>query len=418
MFGSTAASAIARTSLDKIIEIGELLCKFCAGAFSRTHPEQSREKVCEGISHHLAQITSVCYVDDYVFGSKNNFTLDRIIDYAIHLFALFSYEFKGIDCNNQPFKGESDTVDAQGNMSVCGYIWNPSSDLMSLKKIALHNGVMHRGKITKVKSSKVGETSDLRIQVLNCKEKITLENINKLLEGKNKTLRVLISLCAQHYDPLGLANACLAQTRNTVSLAMKNSLGQWDEPVNEDIWNFFIAQMIELWLCSLHKYSRFPPSACSNPASTTLLVLSDASLSIILHCFLILSPHTQAKQNEGKRQPEWTPNIVNFLSHRSFLSSEITHIPQRELQGLSLGSQMLKQIVSELGISLKKIILGVDAKVAIWWSISNNTEKMSIFVANRSTIIKNELNQASQLLYDLHVSEGLDNVITQNPPPP
>ena len=40
------------------------------------------------------------------------------------------------------------------------------------------------------------------------------------------------------------------------------------------------------------------------------------------------------------------------------------------------------------------------------------------FVANRSTIIKNELNQASQLLYDLHVSEGLDNVITQNPPPP
>ena len=244
IFGSTAASAIARTSLDKIIEIGELLCKFCAGAFSRTHPEQIREKVCEGISHHLAQITSVCYVDDYVFGSKNNFTLDRIIDYAIHLFALFSYEFKGIDCNNQPFKGESDTVDAQGNMSVCGYIWNPSCDCMSLKKIALHNGVMHRGKITKVKSSKVGETSDLRIQVLDCKEKITLENINKLLEGKNKTLRVLISLCAQHYDPLGLANACLTQTHNTVSLAMKNSLGQWDEPGIEDIWNFFIAQMI------------------------------------------------------------------------------------------------------------------------------------------------------------------------------
>ena len=153
-------------------------------------------------------------------------------------------------------------------MSVCGYIWNPSSDLMSLKKIALHNGVMHRGKITKVKSSKVGETSDLRIQVLDCKEKITLENINKLLEGKNKTLRVLIS-----YDPLGLANVCLAHTRNTVSMAMKNSLGQWDKPVNEDIWNFFIAQMIELWLCSLHKYPRFPPSACSNLASTTLFYL-------------------------------------------------------------------------------------------------------------------------------------------------
>ena len=79
---------------------------------------------------------------------------------------------------------------------------------------------------------------------------------------------------------------------------------------------------------------------------------------------------------------------------------------------------MVKQIVSELGISLKKIILGVDARVAIWWAISNNTDKMSIFVANRSTIIKNELNQAAQLLYDLHVSEDLDNVVTRNPPAP
>ena len=43
---------------------------------------------------------------------------------------------------------------------------------------------------------------------------------------------------------------------------------------------------------------------------------------------------------------------------------------------------------------------------------------MSIFVANRSTIIKNELNQAAQLLYDLHVSEDLDNVVTRNPPAP
>ena len=102
-----------------------------------------------------------------------------------------------------------------------------------------------------------------------------------------------------------------------------------------------------------------------------------------------MSTHTQAKENEGKTHPEWTPNIVNFLSHRSFLASEITHVPQRELQGLSLGSQMVKQVVSELGISLRKIILGVDARVAIWWAISNNTDKMSIFVANRSTIIKN-----------------------------
>ena len=249
--------------------------------------------------------------------------------------------------------------------------------------------MVHRGKITKIKSNKPGDTSELRIQVLDSKDKITLKNVNKLLEGKNKTLRVLISLCAQHYDPLGLANACLSQTRSTVSLAMKNSLGQWDQPVDDKIWDFFISQMIELWLCSLHKYPRFPPTACSNPASATLLVLSDASLSIILHCFLILSPHTQARENESKNKTTWSPNIVNFLSHRSFLASEITHVPQRELQGLSLGSQMLKQIVSELGISLKRIILGIDAKVAIWWAISNNTDKMSIFVGNRSTIIKN-----------------------------
>ena len=237
MFGSTAASTIARTSLDKILEIGELLCKFCNGEFSRTHPEQSRQRVCEGISHHLSQITQKCYVDDFAFGAKNNHTLTKILDYTIHLFAIFSYEFKGIDTNNQEFKGETDTIDEQGNLSVCGYIWNPTNDNMSLKKIALHNGFVHRGKITKVKKFKPGEENELKIEVLDCKEKITLQNINRILETKDKTLRVLISLCVQHYDPLGLANACLSQTRATVSLAMKNSLGNWDQPVDKNIWD-------------------------------------------------------------------------------------------------------------------------------------------------------------------------------------
>ena len=169
------------------------------------------------------------------------------------------------------------------------------------------------------------------------------------METKDKTLRVLISLCAQHYDPLGLANACLSQTRATVSLAMKNSLGNWDQPVDKNIWDFFISQMIQLWLCALHKYPRFPKTACSNPASSTLIILTDASLSIVLHCFQIMSTHEQAQENENKTHPNWTPNVVNFLSHKSFLASEIVHVPQRELQGLSLGSQLLKQIVSELG---------------------------------------------------------------------
>ena len=112
------------------------------------------------------------------------------------------------------------------------------------------------------------------------------------------------------------------------------------------------------------------------------------------------------------------PISLIFLSHRSFLASEITHVPQREMQGLSLGSQMLKQIVSELGTTINRLILGIDARVAIYWAMGHNTDKMSIFVGNRSNIIKNELNQAAQHLHDLHVSEGLNNNVTQNTPPP
>ena len=174
--------------------------------------------------------------------------------------------------------------------------------------------------------------------------------------------------------------------------------------------------MIQLWLCALHKYPRFPKLACSNPASSTLVILTDASLSIVINCYQVMSTHAQAKQNENKANPVWTPSVPNFLTHKSFLASDIVHIPQRELQGLSLGSQLLKQIVSELGLSLCRIILGIDARVAIWWAIASNNDKMSIFVKNRSTIIKNEINQATQLLYDIHMSENLDNIVTRNPP--
>ena len=86
-------------------------------------------------------------------------------------FAIFSYEFKGIDINGQEFKGESDTVDECGNLSICGYIWSPTDDKMSLKKIALHNGVVHRGKITKVNNIKQGRKQHLKLRFWILKKK-------------------------------------------------------------------------------------------------------------------------------------------------------------------------------------------------------------------------------------------------------
>ena len=141
------------------------------------------------------------------------------------------------------------------------------------------------------------------------------------------------------------------------------------------MWRFFLLQVIEISKMSLLKFKRFPKHATSLEGDATLLVLVDASSSLIIHCFLI--------------HPSPKCNIISFLTHKCFLDSEITTIPKRELQAQNLGSNIIVKLVSEMGHLIKGFILAGDSKVSIFWVLHDNShKKLQLFMDNRAKMIR------------------------------
>ena len=102
-----------------------------------------------------------------------------------------------------------------------------------------------------------------------------------------KTLRVVVSLASRPYDMLGICNCLISQIRHTVSLAMGLAQGDWSFEVPEELWTFFLEQLLEICKVSLYRFDRFPPKATSLEGQATLLALADASNSLVIHVFLI-----------------------------------------------------------------------------------------------------------------------------------
>ena len=81
------------------------------------------------------------YVDDAVLPAPSEQNLNDLIGYATELLDLFSYSFKGVDINNQPFKISTSTLDETGKLGICGYSYWPTEDYFSIKSPRFTNGV-------------------------------------------------------------------------------------------------------------------------------------------------------------------------------------------------------------------------------------------------------------------------------------
>ena len=75
--------------------------------------------------------------------------------------------------------------------------------------------------------------------------------------------------------------------------------GKWKYEVAKDMWAFFLTQLLELCKMSLFRFKRFPNHANCQEGNATLLVLVDASSSLVIHSFLV---HTS---EEGEM---WSPS--------------------------------------------------------------------------------------------------------------
>ena len=143
--------------------------------------------------------------------------------------------------------------------------------------------------------------------------------------------------------------------------AMIASKGIWEGIIDNKLRLFFLLQVIEISKMSLLRFRRFPKQVTRLEGEATLLVLVDASSSLIIHCFLI--------------HPTPQGIILSFLTHKCFLVSKITTIPKQELQAQNLDSNLVTKLVSEMGHLIKDFYLAGDSKVSIFWVLHDNPHK-------------------------------------------
>ena len=400
-FGHVAAGPLADGGMLKIISFGEQHCSFCKGRYSRSEPNKSTGDVCWGVSHLLAKIFSKTYIDDFFFAHHSHTALHQLVNYTVALFNLFSIQFKGIHYSLEDFQSDVETLNDQGQMLTLGYIYSPSLDILKIKPVHLHNGKKVRGKVMPTRNQK-NELIPLKSIILSRREDITFEKINEIYSDTKKTLRVVVHLASSLYDPLGFVTPLVSQIRHTVSLAMKQCLGEWDTSVSPELWDFLIIQVTELFRTVLFDFRRFPENAVSRPGNAILVITVDASFSLIITAHLVYF------------SPDFKESWINLLTNKSYLASNLSSIPNREMHVQSLGAQLALKIVIEIGDLIRQAYLFNDSRVAIAWCNNMSSKPLNLFVANRVAIVKNALQTVQETLYDTHVTEDIQSPIRQS----
>ena len=274
-------------------------------------------------------------------------------------------------------------------VGVLGYRWAPKTDIVKIKPPTISNGKKVRGRLVAS-----GNLTPLIKKELRCLEDMSIENVSNVFSTKEKTLRNLVQIGSSHFDPLGLCVPLVSQTRHSMSLAMRAVRAEWDQTLDKGLWDFFIRQMVELYRSTLINFQRFPPGFSTQKGKSTLVITADASVSLVLNAFLITS--------NQKGQCE-----VVHIQSKSFLANSIATIPQRELHALSLASQFCRDIVAEMASLFDSFLVCTDAKVTLFWAISQSQNPKTIFVENRIQIIKSCLQTSIDLLAEEH---GLQNL--------
>ena len=107
------------------------------------------------------------------------------------------------------------------------------------------------------------------------------EVIDNLLRYRSKTLRLVTSIASKTFDICGLVAPLISQVKKSVSKAIEQTSGEWDNEINDELWKLFKLQVIQIIKTSLYKYDRIQSMIDSKDKNLTLIIQSDASTSLI-----------------------------------------------------------------------------------------------------------------------------------------
>lgn len=294
------------------------------------------------IKHHLekfeptnvvAELEENLYVDDWLTGADGESEATHMIQEASDVMSQCSMNLTKWGSNNKEVLDKvlynlSDKCEHMCNVKVLGLRWNPGEDSFLFEGVALEQGLI----ITK---------------------------------------RVVLSLVARLFDPLGFLNPFVIKLKCLFQDLWRLGV-EWDDEVSEDI-----SRQVQAWIEGLSalKNWRVPRPYTGGPwrdiVSIHLEAFGDASERAYGACVYMV-----AEQGGG------APSSALVLAKAKVAPVKKVTLPRLELLGAVLAAQLLGFVRSALRLDRDCCRCWSDSTVTLSW-IKGDASRWKPFVANR-----------------------------------
>ncbi|XP_072400968.1 uncharacterized protein [Diabrotica undecimpunctata] len=205
-------------------------------------------------------------------------------------------------------------------------------------------------------------------------------SINTTMHAKI-TNRSVLSMIPQVFDPLGLMGPVVPKSKLIMQSLWKLKI-HWDESDLHTAWvnyrrNFDIIQNIHI----------NKQVICSNPQR------------IELHCFTDASEAAYGAAVYLRSTDKSGNHHVGLLCAKTRVASlKVLSMPRLELCGALLGTRLVGEVISALGIEFDRIYMWTDSTIVLSW-IAQDSFNYKTFVSNRIS----EIQEASKTWTWRHV---------------
>lgn len=203
------------------------------------------------------------------------------------------------------------------------------------------------------------------------------------------TKRLIASLSAQFYDPMGYAIPFTSEAKRIMQNLWRIGI-TWDEPVTDEIansWRAFYANLPVLKDVKIPRWIGMSPEA-----STQLHMFCDAS-----NTAYGAVTYTRTMSKDGSI-------VTNLITAKGKLATlKSTTIPRLELAAAHLGAKLANKVASILSIAKEDIFYWTDSEIVLYW-LRKFPAELKTYVGNRIS----EIQETSDVKAWSHV-RSLDN---------
>jgi hypothetical protein len=301
------------------------------------------------LAHHV--VTKTTYMDDSSGGHNKKEIFDRLVEEMKELLPLGGFHLKVVTISGEDpsEKASSDGV----STTFAGYKWLPKEDLIMLNSSDLNFNPKRRG---------IKKPNDFPID--------SEEDVDKLVDGRKLTRRILLGKTLEMFDILGLWEPLKVRLKLDLQpLKMMD----YDEIIPEELRPRWVENLKMIHGAKLLQCKRaFVPKDAVNPDEIELLILSDAATSM---CGVAVYARFRLADDSYSCQ------LITARSKTTQAS-----IPRNELEGCSLAAQTGYTVARALGPKVVDAVFACDSTISVCW-ITNPENKLKQFVNARVKLI-------------------------------